>query len=195
MFRGKRVFDVIGAIGGLLFFAPVMIAAAAAIALDDGRPLFFRQIRLGRWRRPFSILKFRTMRDGRVTRVGALLRATGLDELPQFVNILRGELSAVGPRPITEEDAERFGYTGPSARTRWSVAPGLTGIAQLCASSCREALVLDRCYVRRPGVRLDCRIVAMSFVVNILGKSRARRLLFGRTSRQRRPSPVTARIL
>jgi lipopolysaccharide/colanic/teichoic acid biosynthesis glycosyltransferase len=180
MIRGKRAFDVVGAAGGLLFFAPVMLCAAAAILLDDGRPVFFRQTRLGRGRRPFSILKFRTMRDQRVTRVGALLRATGLDELPQFVNILRGELSAVGPRPITADDAERFGWTGPSARARWSVAPGLTGLAQLAGRSRPESLALDRCYVRRPGLLLDSRIVAMSFVVNVLGKTRARRLLFGR---------------
>jgi lipopolysaccharide/colanic/teichoic acid biosynthesis glycosyltransferase len=180
MFRGKRVFDVVGAAGGLLLFAPVMAVTAAAILLDDGRPLLFRQVRVGLGRRPFAVLKFRTMRNGRVTRVGAVLRATGLDELPQFVNILRGDLSAVGPRPITAEDAERFGYTGPSAAARWSVRPGLTGLAQLAATTRREALVLDRCYVRRPRLLLDCRIVAMSFVVNVLGKSRARRLLFGR---------------
>jgi lipopolysaccharide/colanic/teichoic acid biosynthesis glycosyltransferase len=180
MFRGKRAFDVAGAVGGLVCFAPVMLAAAAAILLDDRGPVLFRQIRLGRGRQPFSIVKFRTMRDGRVTRVGAVLRATGLDELPQFVNILRGELSAVGPRPITAEDAARFGYGGPSARARWSVRPGLTGLAQLAATSRRDALALDRWYVRRPRLRLDCRIVAMSFLVNVLGKSRARRLLFGR---------------
>jgi lipopolysaccharide/colanic/teichoic acid biosynthesis glycosyltransferase len=180
MFRGKRVFDLVGAGGGLLLFAPVMLAVAALIVLDDGAPIFFRQDRLGLGRRPFSIVKFRTLRNGRVTRVGAVLRATGLDELPQFVNILRGDLSAVGPRPITAEDAERFGYTGPSGIARWAVRPGLTGLAQLAATSRREALVLDRCYVRRPSVLLDARVVAMSFVVNFLGKSRARRLLFGR---------------
>lgn len=81
---------------------------------------------MGRGRRTFEIVKFRSMRDGRLTRVGRLLRATGLDELPQFLNILQGDLSAVGPRPVT------------------------------------------------------CRIIAMSFVVNLLGKARARRLLFGR---------------
>ena len=120
------------------------------------------------------------MRDGRVTRVGRFLRATGLDELPQFVNIVRGELSAVGPRPVTAEDAQRFGWTGAQADARWNVAPGLTGLAQLAGRSPRESLLLDRCYARRQRLALDCRIIAMSFVVNLLGKSRARRLLFGR---------------
>jgi lipopolysaccharide/colanic/teichoic acid biosynthesis glycosyltransferase len=176
----KRVFDVCGAVGGLLFFGPVMICVAGAILIDDGRPVLFRQARLGRGRRTFEIVKFRSMRDGRVTRVGRTLRATGLDELPQFVSILRGDLSAVGPRPITEEDAQRFGWSGPSAAARWRVKPGLTGLAQLAARSPRESLVLDRRYARRRSLALDCRIIAMSFVVNLLGKSRARRLLFGR---------------
>jgi lipopolysaccharide/colanic/teichoic acid biosynthesis glycosyltransferase len=177
---GKRIFDICGALGGLLFFGPLMLAVSMAIVLDDGRPVLFRQARLGSRRRTFEIVKFRSMRDGRVTRVGRLLRATGLDELPQFLNILRGDLSAVGPRPVTEEDAERFGWTGPSAAPRWRVAPGLTGLGQLAGRSPHESLRLDRCYMRRRSLAFDCRLVAMSFVVNVLGKSRARRLLFGR---------------
>src|SRR5687768_10463402 len=101
-----------------------MAAVCVAILLDDGRPVLFRQIRLGRERRPFEILKFRSMRNGRVTRTGRLLRATGLDELPQFVNILRGELSAVGPRPVTAGDAERYGWSGAEANDRWRINPG-----------------------------------------------------------------------
>ena len=177
----RRAFDICGAAGGLLFFAPVMAVIAVAICLDDGRPVLFRQIRLGRARRPFAIVKFRSMRDGEVTRVGRLLRATGLDELPQFINILRGELSAVGPRPITADDSARFGWSGPEADVRWSVNPGLTGLAQLAARSRKESLELDRAYVRDRTLALDCRLIAMSFVVNVLGKSRARRLFF-RTS-------------
>jgi lipopolysaccharide/colanic/teichoic acid biosynthesis glycosyltransferase len=180
MNRGKRLFDLVGAAGGLLFFGPIMAATALAIVLDDGRPVFFRQARLGRCGRPFVILKFRSMRDGRITRVGRALRATGLDELPQFLNILRGDVSAVGPRPVTEEDARRFGWTGPSAAGRWRLMPGLTGLAQLAGSSPRQSLCLDRYYARRRTLWLDCRIVAMSFLVNAVGKSRARRLLFGR---------------
>src|SRR5437870_3198124 len=106
--RMKRPFDVVGATGGLMFFAPVMTAIAAAILLADGRPLLFRQTWLGRGRRPFTILKFRTMRNEQVTAIGRLLRATGLDELPQLVNVLWGDLSAVGPRPLTEADVRRL---------------------------------------------------------------------------------------
>jgi lipopolysaccharide/colanic/teichoic acid biosynthesis glycosyltransferase len=177
---GKRIFDVCGAVGGLLFFGPVMLCVAAAIVLDDGRPVLFRQARLGRGRRTFEIVKFRSMRGGAVTRVGRILRATGLDELPQFLNILRGDLSAVGPRPVTEADAVRFGWLGPSAAPRWRISPGLTGLGQLAGRSPRESLHLDRCYARHRSVLFDCRLVAASFVVNVLGKSRARKLLFGR---------------
>src|SRR6266404_6151962 len=115
----KRPFDVVGAIGGLIFFAPVMAAIAAAILRADGRPLLFRQTRLGRGRRPFTILKFRTMRKEQATVLGQWLRATGLDELPQLVNVLWGELSAVGPRPLMEADVRRRGWTDPAYDFRW----------------------------------------------------------------------------
>jgi lipopolysaccharide/colanic/teichoic acid biosynthesis glycosyltransferase len=176
--RSRRVFDVIGALGGLVFFAPILTVVMAAVLLDDGRPLLFRQVRLGRGRRPFEILKVRTMRDGRVTRAGRWLRATGLDELPQFLNILRGDLHVVGPRPVTAEDAERFGWLEARADARWSMAPGLTGVAQLAGGSTEDALRWDCWYVtRRRTLGLDCGVVAMSFVVNAVGKVRARRLL------------------
>src|SRR5436190_12612740 len=173
---GKRFFDVAGAAGGLLFFAPALVAVSAAILADDGRPVLFAQPRLGRGRRPFTILKFRSMREGRVTRVGRLLRATGLDELPQFLNILRGEMSAVGPRPLTAEDVARLGWTTARHDFRWRVAPGLTGLAQLAGPpSAAGSLALDRYYVRRGTLRLDVRLIALSFAVNALGKARVRR--------------------
>ena len=176
----KRLFDIVGAIGGLIVFAPVLAAVTAAILLEDGRPVLFAQRRLGRNRRPFTILKFRSMRDGRMTRVGGLLRATGLDELPQFVNILRGDMSAVGPRPLTEADATRLGWFTPRHDFRWRVSPGLTGLAQILGPpSAPGSLGLDRYYVSRGTLWLDVRMVAYSFVVNVLGKPGARRLLLG----------------
>jgi lipopolysaccharide/colanic/teichoic acid biosynthesis glycosyltransferase len=179
-FLRTRIFDVAGAAAGLLFFALPMAVIAGAILLADGTPLLFRQTRLGRGRARFTILKFRSMRNGRVTAVGRVLRATGLDELPQLVNILRGDMSAVGPRPLTEDDVLRLGWTTPACDFRWSVPPGLTGLVQVVgARSARHALRVDRCYVTRRNLRLDVRLIAWSFAINILGKKRVRRLVSG----------------
>ena len=188
MSRLKRAFDVVGAFGGLAVFGPLLALAAIAIRLDDGGPVLFRQERLGHGRRPFWILKFRSMRDGRVTRVGRVLRATGLDEIPQFVNILRGEMSAVGPRPLTPADVDRLGWWGADAEFRWSVKPGLTGLAQLMrAQSAPESLELDRVYCLRWDPALDCQLIAISFAVNVFGKARVRQWL------SRPATPLAAR--
>jgi lipopolysaccharide/colanic/teichoic acid biosynthesis glycosyltransferase len=176
--RLKRAFDVIGACAGLVVFAPVLAIVIAAVLIDDGRPVFFRQRRLGYRRRPFEILKIRTMRDGRPTRVGTLLRVTGLDEIPQFFNILAGEMSAVGPRPITEGDVQRLGWTGAEFDFRWEVKPGLTGLAQLVGDpSTKGTLELDGAYAARWNPLLDCQLIALSFAVNVFGKARVQRRL------------------
>ena len=152
----KRALDVAGACAGLVVFAPVMALAVAAVLVDDGRPVLFRQERVGLRRRMFQILKFRTMRDGRITRVGRWLRATGLDEIPQFVNILRGEMSAVGPRPLTDADVQRLGWSGAAFDFRWHQRPGLTGLAQILGgASGDESLELDRAYLARWSPALD----------------------------------------
>lgn len=174
----KRMFDVAGACAGLVVFAPVMAAVAIAVLIDDGRPLFFRQQRIGYRRRPFSILKIRTMRDGRTTRVGRVLRATGLDEVPQLVNVLSGEMSAVGPRPLTESDVTRLGWTGEAFDFRWEAKPGLTGLAQIVGPTLpTEALELDRTYAGSWNPLLDCRLIALSFAVNVFGKVRVQQFV------------------
>ena len=171
----QRAFDLVGAAAGLIVFSPIMAVIAAAVWCEDRSPVLFRQPRVGYGRRVFTILKFRSMRDGRVTRIGLVLRATGLDELPQFINILRGEMSAVGPRPLTVDDVERLGWTTPAHDFRWRTPPGLTGLAQMAGtSSAPEALVLDRAYLARRGVILDCQLIALSFAVNAFGKTRVR---------------------
>ena len=175
MSRARRAFDIAGALAGLLVFAPFLAAIALAILLDDGAPVFFRQERVGYRRQPFRILKFRSMREGRVTRVGRVLRTSGLDEVPQFVNILRGEMSAVGPRPLTPEDVVRLGWTAPAFDFRWACRPGLTGLAQLLgADADGEALVLDRVHADRWDPWLDCQLILWSFAVNAFGKARVR---------------------
>jgi lipopolysaccharide/colanic/teichoic acid biosynthesis glycosyltransferase len=171
----KRLFDIAGAVAGVVLFAPVMATIAAAILIDDGRPVLFRQERLGYHRRPFVIWKFRTMRDGRVTRAGRLLRASGLDEIAQFFNILKGDMSAVGPRPLTDADVRRLGWASMAFDFRWDVRPGLTGLAQIAgANTSDDSLALDRAYVARWRPLLDCQLIALSFAVNVFGKRRVR---------------------
>lgn len=181
MSRLKRLFDVAGACGGLLVFGPLMAVIAVAIWLDDGGPILFRQERLGYRRAPFEILKFRSMRDGRITRVGHVLRMTGLDEITQFLNILRGDMSAVGPRPLTLDDVVRLGWTSPAFDARWTTRPGLTGLAQLVKpGGAAGAFELDCEYVRTWRPLLDCELIAWSFAVNAFGKVRVRRWIRGR---------------
>jgi lipopolysaccharide/colanic/teichoic acid biosynthesis glycosyltransferase len=171
----KRLFDIAGALAGLVAFAPIMALVAIAVLADDGRPVLFRQERVGHRRRPFVILKFRTMRDGRVTRTGRVLRTCGLDEIPQLFNVLRGEMSAVGPRPLTTADVERLGWCSGEFDFRWAVRPGLTGLAQIAgANSSAESLAFDRAHVAPWRPWLDCRLIALSFAVNAFGKSRVR---------------------
>lgn len=171
----RRAFDIGFALLGCQVFAPFFLVAAGLIQLDDGGPVFFRQDRVGRGRKPFAILKFRTMRNGKVTRVGKWLRATGLDETAQFLNVLRGDMSMVGPRPLTQADVERLGWTLKEHDGRWEVNPGITGLAQLFGSrTARGALRLDKLYAAKRSAWLDTQIIAASFVVNLAGKQRTR---------------------
>jgi lipopolysaccharide/colanic/teichoic acid biosynthesis glycosyltransferase len=186
----KRAFDVAGACAGLLVFAPIMAVVVPAVLLDDGGPVLFRQQRLGFRRRPFSILKIRTMRDGHVTRVGRVLRMSGLDEIPQFFNILAGEMSAVGPRPLTEHDVRRLGWSGAGCDFRWETKPGLTGPAQIAGPpSHQEALEMDRLYYARWSPLLDCQMIALSFAVNVFGKARVHRTVGRSLLARRGPAP------
>jgi len=141
-FAAKRALDIGASAAGLLMLAPLGLCAAAAIAREDGRPMIYRATRVGRYGRPFTMYKLRTMRrdaasrgpaittaaDPRVTRVGRLLRRTRIDELPQLWNVLRGEMSLVGPRP---EDPAYVALYTPAQRVVLTVRPGITGLAQL----------------------------------------------------------------
>lgn len=161
---------------GCLLLAPLALGIAAATWLEDGGAPRFRQERIGAQRRPFTVLKFRTYAHGRVTRVGAVLRRTGLDELPQFLNVWRGQMSLVGPRPLTVADLERLDWSGFD--WRFAMEPGITGVAQLFGGlGARHSRRLDRLYLRRQSLPLDARLIALSAAVNLLGKPRLRRWL------------------
>jgi lipopolysaccharide/colanic/teichoic acid biosynthesis glycosyltransferase len=170
----KRALDVVGAVVGLLLAAPVLGLAALAIKIEDGGPVFYRQSRVGMGGRSFDVLKLRTMvvdaerlsgtwpvdeRDPRITRVGSVLRRLSLDELPQLLNVLRGDMSLVGPRPTLAYQVEQ--YT-PRQRRRLDVRPGLTGWAQVNGRArlrWAERIELDVWYVENQSVWLDLKIL------------------------------------
>ncbi len=167
----KRVIDVIAAACAFIVMSPLMLLIAVAIRLNIGKPVLFRQTRPGLNERPFVCLKFRTMTDKRdangrllpdeqrLTGLGTLLRRTSLDELPQFWNVLRGDVSLVGPRPLLEQ---YLPYYTETEHRRHSVRPGLTGWAQIHRRSCLpfdERLEMDVWYVDHMSWRLDFRIV------------------------------------
>ncbi|GIJ22546.1 sugar transferase [Micromonospora lutea] len=167
----KRLFDVVLATALLLLTAPLMAAVAAAVAMRLGRPVLFRQCRIGRDDRPFELIKFRTMRApdparglltdaDRLTPLGRWLRATSLDELPTLWCVLRGDMSIVGPRPLLPEYLNR--YTPDQAR-RHEVRPGITGLAQVRGRNSLDwdtKFSLDVEYVTNHSLRLDLSILA-----------------------------------
>jgi len=166
---GKRAFDVAVSALALVVTAPIQAAVAMAVLIDVGRPVLFRQPRPGKDGRVFTLVKFRTMRaegpglsddEQRLTRLGRFLRATSLDELPTFVNVLKGEMSLVGPRPLLVEYLGR--YTPEQAR-RHEVLPGITGLAQVSGRnglSWEDKLALDVYYVDHRSPWLDLSILA-----------------------------------
>ncbi|HEX4423627.1 MAG TPA: sugar transferase [Kofleriaceae bacterium] len=176
MLSVKRVLDVAVAASVLAVGAPVIAAVAALVYADVGRPLLFRQDRVGLGGRVFELKKFRTMRNAidaagrplpdaaRLTAVGKFLRASSLDELPQLINVLRGDMSLVGPRPLLVEYLARY---SPRQARRHEVKPGITGLAQVTgrnALSWPEKLALDVFYVEHASLALDLKILARTAV-------------------------------
>jgi lipopolysaccharide/colanic/teichoic acid biosynthesis glycosyltransferase len=191
----KRLIDVVGATLGLMLLAPLMFVIAVLVRLDSAGPVIFRQERMGRGGRHFWCLKFRSMtvdadrllgelegrnesvdgvmfqmkHDPRVTGVGWFLRRWSLDELPQLWNVLKGEMSLIGPRPLSLHECRKLADLDPDRfGTRLAVLPGLTGLAQVSGRrdlSSNRTLELDRRYVREWSLGLDLAILARTFVV------------------------------
>jgi exopolysaccharide biosynthesis polyprenyl glycosylphosphotransferase len=176
----KRLADVLTSATGLVLLAPLLVAIALAVKVTSPGPIIFIQTRQGRFYEPFAMMKFRTMRhepshndgsftrvgDDRVTRVGALLRRLHLDELPQLLNILRGEMSLVGPRPETVEFANRMDAQLPLYELRYLVRPGLTGHAQVKQGYAMDTvpdtqvkLAYDLYYMCNYSMRMDIQIL------------------------------------
>jgi len=191
----KRLLDVLLAGSGLIVSAPLWAAIAALIKIEDGGPVFFSQERVGRRGRSFEALKFRSMivdaeartgpiqaleNDPRVTRIGRILRATAMDELPQLWNIFRGDMSFVGPRALRPGEIEVKGNGAvekledvPGFADRCEVRPGLTGVAQIFAPRDvlrRRKFRYDRFYVTRQSFWFDVRLILLSFWITFRGR-------------------------
>jgi sugar transferase EpsL len=171
----KRGLDLSLGVLGTIIFAPVMALVAPLILVFMGRPILFRQIRPGLHGKPFQIFKFRTMtsrsdegdlvfsdNEKRLTPLGRLLRSTSLDELPELFNVLRGEMSIVGPRPLLMQYLERY---SPEQQRRHNVKPGITGWAQVNGRNdltWEEKFALDLWYVGHQSLWLDLKIILLT---------------------------------
>lgn len=171
----KRIFDIIASLGGLIVFSPIIIVVAILVRVNLGSPILFTQDRVGKDNKIFKMLKFRTMKDGvdkegnllldseRLTNFGKALRSTSLDELPELINILKGDMSLIGPRPLLVEYLPLY---SKEQKRRHDVLPGLTGWAQINgrnAISWREKFKLDVYYVDNWSVGLDIKIFFLTF--------------------------------
>lgn len=184
----KRFFDLLFSVAALLLLSPLIAAIALIILISDGRPVVFKQDRVGKNNKLFKVRKFRTMKNGTrnvakkelldydscVTRFGRFLRKTSLDELPQLLNIIEGSMSFVGPRPLIPEEAEirelrkKYGV--------YAVLPGVTGWAQVIGRdliSDEEKAAYDKEYVERRGILFDIKILFMTVAVVATGKNMA----------------------
>ena len=184
---GKRIIDILGASLALLVFLPLLCTIALMVRLESGGPAIFKQRRTGHQGRIFTIYKFRTMTvaedggnvqqatrgDARVTAIGSILRKLSLDELPQFLNVLKGDMSIVGPRPHALAHDDYYGEKIPTYDDRFRVKPGLTGLAQvnglrgeiqnlLCM---RDRIAADNLYIDSWSLGLDIAILAKTVLI------------------------------
>ena len=184
----KRIFDIVLSAVGLIITLPITFVCAVAIKLDDGGPVFYRQNRITKDGKIFNILKFRSMRtdaeadgakkavndDDRITRVGKIIRACRVDELPQFINVLLGDMSIVGPRPERIENVYEYSSKYPEFELRNKVKAGLTGLAQLYGkynTSPEDKLHMDLTYIENYSLPLDLKLIVLTFKVLFMKES------------------------
>lgn len=186
----KRAVDVFGAVIALILFSPVILITALAIKLSSPGPLIFKQVRVGLQNKEFAMYKFRSMcvqkeedekgewttkNDPRVTKVGRIIRKTSIDELPQLVNVLKGDMSLVGPRPERPQFVEKFKEEIPRYMIKHQVRPGLTGWAQVNGyrgdTSIRKRIECDLYYIENWTIGLDFKIIFLTFFKGFINKN------------------------
>ncbi|HEX3576628.1 MAG TPA: exopolysaccharide biosynthesis polyprenyl glycosylphosphotransferase [Rhodopila sp.] len=187
----RRILDITVSLGLLLLTGPLMVLVGCLVAIDSRGPILYRQVRVGLNGRAFVLLKFRSMvadaeagtgprwaqrQDPRITRIGKFLRLTRIDELPQLLNVLRGSMSMVGPRPERPHFADRLAEVIPGYRQRVTVKPGLTGWAQVnypygaSVEDAKMKLSYDLHYIKNRSLFLDIRILLATVPVVLLGR-------------------------
>lgn len=184
----KRIFDIIISIIGLIIGLPFLIVFGVAIKLEDGGPIFYKQERLSKNNKIFFVYKLRSMRidaekngiqqwaqknDIRITKTGKFIRKTRIDEIPQFLNILKGDMSLIGPRPERPELTYKFNEEIPGFMDRLLVKPGLTGLAQVNGGydiSPEEKLKWDLDYIKNRSLLMDIKIILKTIIVVFTGE-------------------------
>lgn len=186
----KRVIDLFGAVVALILFSPIMLLTAIAIRLTSPGPIIFSQERIGRHNKPFKMYKFRSMElqppeeeekewtvqsDPRITGVGRLIRRMSIDELPQLINVLRGDMSLVGPRPERPFFVEQFKEEIPRYMVKHQVRPGMTGWAQINGyrgdTSIRKRIEHDLYYIENWTVGFDFKILFLTFFKGFINRN------------------------
>ena len=195
----KRPFDFLLSLTGIIFSSPLWILFGLLIVLEDGLPIFYFQERVGKGGKIFKAMKFRSMiknaekdtgpvqaveNDPRITRIGKILRATAMDELPQLVNILKGDMSFVGPRSLRPKEKEVYGNPDetniedvPGYKERLAVRPGLTGVAQVYLPTDalrKEKFRYDLDYIKNQSFLFDLKLIILSFWITFRGKWQSR---------------------
>jgi len=192
----KRIFDIILSGSGLILSSPLWLVFSLAVELHDGGPVFYTQNRVGKGGKIFKVYKFRSMvsdaekhtgpvfateNDPRVTKVGRILRAIGMDELPQLWNIFKGDMSFVGPRAERPELVKKFAEKVANYRNRFAIKPGLTGVAQVYGrynSPPNQKLHYDLFYIKKQSFLLDLKLIFVSFWITFRGKWESREKKF-----------------
>lgn len=163
------MFQRLLALSLLLLLSPLLLILWGTLSVTSSSGALFKQDRVGFKQQTFTIFKFTTMQNGKITFLGHYLRKTGLDELPQFYNIFKGEMSFIGPRPLTAADVKRLKWE--KITERWLVKPGISGLAQLSrVCTAADSIKNDLYYVKNKSIKLDLKILLQSILIPVLGK-------------------------
>jgi len=169
----------------LLIALPFLFIIGFGILITEQKSPLFIQNRIGKNKVIFKLIKIRTMKENKVTFIGSILRKTGIDEIPQLINILKGEMNFIGPRPLTQNDIKRLNWESQFYNLRWNVKPGLTGLAQLSPICHKKVSIFyDFYYVKNKTFILDLKILAISFLVLFIGKQNVKNMISKRQNKK-----------